>query len=295
MKRTLFLMLAAGVLAGSVAAQTPASAPTGPQQQSVPITGQAGEQKNPQHGEDAGRQGQGVPVAGQSQAASKSEDALASNTPVLVTLSKTLDTKKAKEGDPVTAKVEQDVLSQGNIVLPHGARLFGHLTAAKAGGKDEPSQLGIAWDRAELKKGRQIPLHALIYALAPPVQLSLLMEGPAAGYPGTGGTQGGTSGTMGYPTGAPPAQTGGMGNPPGGPPGGEVGNMGGIANPAPNRPPAGSGERPVAALTPRSVGVQGMPGITLSANVAQGSVITGSNGNFKLPGGTQLVLRVVNQ
>jgi len=84
-------------------------------------------------------------------------------------LSDTVDARKSKPGDTVKAKTSEDVKAGGIIVIPRGAKLIGHVTeaqpAAKAG---EQARLGLVFDRADLKDGRQIPLHTAFYALAAP-------------------------------------------------------------------------------------------------------------------------------
>ena len=84
-------------------------------------------------------------------------------------LSDTIDARKCKPGDIVKAKTSEDVLAGGIVVIPRGAKLVGHVTeaqpAAKAG---EQARLGFVFDRADLKDGRQVPLHTAFYALAAP-------------------------------------------------------------------------------------------------------------------------------
>ncbi len=294
MKRLFFPVLAALVFAGIAAAQTGASGQPSPPQ-NVPITPEGGQRtRNPQRGEDVGQQGKGVPVAGQAQS---EENAFPANMPILATLSKTIDAKKAKQGEPVTAKVEQDVLSQGNIILPRGSRLVGHVTVAKARSKGEASELGIAWDKAVQKGGKEIPLHAVVQALAPPPQMTS-SEPPMGGGAESGGMSGAPTGGLpgGQPGMGPPQP--GAGQPPMGPPAGEPTNPGSIGNPTTGTSTTSRGgglTGPM--LSAASRGVQGMPGVTLNsaANAAEGSVITSEKQNVKLNSGTQLVLRIVNQ
>src|SRR6202022_1068453 len=84
-------------------------------------------------------------------------------------LSDTVDARRCKPGDPVKAKTSEDVKAGGIVVIPRGAKLIGHVTeaqpAAKAG---DQARLGLLFDRADLKDGRQIPLHTTFYALAAP-------------------------------------------------------------------------------------------------------------------------------
>ncbi len=294
-----FIMLAttAMLLAWAAGAQSQAGGTAAPQTpQNMPIQGQssAPQAANPQRGEDVGQQEKGVPVEGHSQS-NEQGNTLAADTTFLATLSRPVDTKKAKEGDQVTARIGQDVLAQGETIIPRGSRLFGHVTVAKPRSKGEnQSELGIAWDRVTLKDGRELPLHAVLQAVAPPVHL-VPMPAPIAG----GAQQGGMAGTMGNPgtspgdvsasprAGAPGAETGSQ-------PGDEMGQLGSISN------PAGTGANPTVnrsgpVLMSRNSGVQGMPGVTLISEGTRGSLLTDTQGNLKLETGTQIVLRVTNQ
>ncbi len=308
MRKSAYLLLAAVVLVWSAAAQqttesqSPAAAtasPSQPQagtgQPGVPITGESSNQnRNPQRGEDAGQQGKGVPTAGEAQKAGgaqagEDENALPAGTPILATLSKTVDAKKAKQGDPVTAKVAQDVLREGEIILPRGTKLVGQVTEASPSHKGEnPSSLGIAWEKAELRGGKEIPLHALIQAIAPSREIMpALNEGAPNAESGSMGPPGGTAGTMGgVPAGPPGASQPGMG---------QAGSAGEIG--APSGPAASRGGASIPMLNPRSSGAQGMPGVALAPGTssAQGSQITSAKGNVRLESGSQLVLRVMNQ
>lgn len=196
-------------------------------------------------------------------------------------LAKSLDAKKAKAGDRIEARLTMDVLSRGEIVIPRGAKIIGHVTDARARTKQSPeSMVGIAFDRIVLKNGREIPLKATIQAVGAPIQISATgneaISDASSGMPnlGTGGTPNGLSGagrngTPGYPS--RPASSAGSAERP-------------TDSSGPNRnsaPPLG----------PTSQGVVGMKGISLS-NTAQGSTISSANENVHLSSGTQLVLRV---
>jgi hypothetical protein len=102
-------------------------------------------------------------------------------------LSDTVDARKCKPGDPVKAKTSEDVKAGGIVVIPRGAKLIGHVTeaqpAAKAG---EQARLGVVFDRADLKDGRQIPLHGTFYALAAPEGASSDRDGGFGGGFGAG-------------------------------------------------------------------------------------------------------------
>lgn len=82
-------------------------------------------------------------------------------------LTKTIDAKKAKAGDPVNAVLLADVLAHGKIVVRRDAKLLGHVTEAKVHSKDTPeSRLGIIFDKVITKDG-EIPFQSLLLALRP--------------------------------------------------------------------------------------------------------------------------------
>src|ERR1700676_4409882 len=69
-------------------------------------------------------------------AAQNSAD-LGSGTSMNAALSKPIDAKKNKPGDPVFAKTTEPTKSQGKVALPKGTKLVGHITEAKARGNGE--------------------------------------------------------------------------------------------------------------------------------------------------------------
>jgi hypothetical protein len=197
-------------------------------------------------------------------------------------LSKSIDAKKAKQGDPVTAKIPTDLGSGGTVVIPRGSKVIGHVTDAQPRNGDSGSRLGIAFDKIVLKDGEEVPFHAVIQALAPAPSV-LPTEGDTGG-----------SGAPGQPAGA--AAPGGGRAPSGGMQGntsaGTSGSVQGSDNSA-----AQAGAAPGGALTANSRGTVGMKDVTLAptANAAQGSVLTSDRHNVKLDSGTQMVLRVESQ
>lgn len=131
-------------------------------------------------------------------AASESGDGV----PILVELSKTLNAKKAKVGDQVKAEVVQDVLFHGKILVRRGSKLIGHVTEAKPRTtEDAESRLGMIFDKALLKRGKELGLNgAGIQALAAATRLSPVdqpdqMLPPSFG--GGGMSQGSTISPMG--------------------------------------------------------------------------------------------------
>lgn len=241
----------------------------------------------------AAAQAQSAPSAGQ---AAPAAPALAPGTVVGAELSKGIDAKKAKVGQEVVAKSLADLRdTNGNIVIPRGAKLVGHVTQVKAATKQEPqSTLAVIFDKAEAKQGKEakeIGMHAAIQALAKP-RPSAMGEQSSGPMEGPGGAQ--QSGSMG---GAQPGMGpggGGAGRTMGGTHPGQTGDLGGrnMGGPADQQ-----GEGGGAAINADSHGATGFPNLTLSpqASPSEGSVISSSKGNVKLDGGTLLVLRVIGQ
>jgi hypothetical protein len=82
-------------------------------------------------------------------------------------LTKTVDAKKAKIGDPVNAVLVADVLAHGKIVARHDAKLLGHVTEAQVHSKETPeSRLGIAFDKVITKDGEE-PFESKLIAIRP--------------------------------------------------------------------------------------------------------------------------------
>ena len=193
-------------------------------------------------------------------------------------LAKSIDAKKAKSGDQVIAKTTIDLRSKdGSTVIPKGAKVLGHVTDAKARGKDESgSMVAIAFDKVELKGGRDLQFNGGIQAIGKPEQNAAAYTGGGSPMSESGGVPSGAAGQGGMGG----ARTGGaMGAPP------SAGNPGNA--PADSGVPASGGVGP---LSPASQGVVGIQGLSLQDS-AQGSVITSSSGNVRLDSGTQLILR----
>jgi len=228
--------------------------------------------------------------------AGKSSAGLSSGTTLSATLNTNLDAKKNKAGDRVEARTTEDVKQDGRVVLPRGTRLIGHVTEAKAKGKDSAqSSLGVAFDQAIVKKGEEVPVQISIQALAAP-QLNMSsglpsedmtyspspMSGPAGANGGrgmVGSTVNGTTQTVADMNRQAQAtlQT--------------------AAN-ATSAIQTSGGLDAAGRLAPSSTGIINMSGLSLSSdfsNASQGSLITSTSRNVHLESGTQLVLRVVGQ
>lgn len=225
--------------------------------------------------------------------------ALTSGATLQAVLTKPIDAKKAKPGDQVTAKLTQDVKTNGKVVLHKGSKLFGHITEAQARSKGQSeSKLGLVFDKAQLKGGEEASIHALVQALAPPMRSTAIADademgsmsapapmggsGPRVGGGGLiGGVAGGATSTVGAARGS-------------------VENLGGAAGGINSTVSstvgaAGGGLNAEGALTSGSRGVIGLQGLTLnlsSAADAQTSVISSATHNVKLESGTQMILQL---
>jgi hypothetical protein len=96
-------------------------------------------------------------------AANAKDQPLASGTLLLVELGSDLDVKKAHAGDPFRARIWGNVRSGDKIILPEKSMLVGHVVAAQPRSKDNPeSKLTVAFDKAVLKDGSEIPLRGVV-------------------------------------------------------------------------------------------------------------------------------------
>ncbi len=106
---------------------------------------------------------------------------LENNTILYLELSKTIDAKKVKPGDPVTAKMLTDVVSQGKIVLRRDMKVMGHVTEAQPLTKENhESRLGFVIDKFLLKDGQELSFNSDLLAVgaAPRIQMSAAPSGP---------------------------------------------------------------------------------------------------------------------
>lgn len=80
-----------------------------------------------------------------------------------------LDSKSAKTGDRVVVKTTERVQTANGAVIPKGSRLVGHITEVQPHGSGHPdSQMGIEFDRAELKGGQNLAIHSVIQSVSAP-------------------------------------------------------------------------------------------------------------------------------
>jgi len=229
----------------------------------------------------------GTPAANGAPEATRTRVAPGSVIPVLLT--KTVDAKKAKTGDEVTAKVTQDMKStSGELLVPKDTEIIGHITEAQPRNKEQKeSDLGIAFDHA-LLKGQQTPMPMSIQAVVAPPPNS----------PGNPGAN-----DQGAPTpggGALSAPAGGQ-SPMGGMRPGTT--SGSTPTPQADYPQSGTGEegssqaqanaRPqINGQTQGVIGISNVKLETTAQNAAQGSVLSSDKNNVKIEKGTLILLRV---
>ncbi len=121
-------------------------------------------------------------------------------------LDKTIDTKKAKQGDPVAAKLVQGVQIPDAVALPKNTVLEGHVDQVQASDHKSDSTVTVTFDKAKLKDGKELPIKATVLAVSEPVYAQQQAGGgpsgapaampnsaPSGGAPSGGGAMGGGS------------------------------------------------------------------------------------------------------
>ena len=274
-----------------------------------PQTGaQGGAQSSSQASVEAGKtQAQASGNASASTSASsqngQANGSLASGTAFNAALTSPIDSKKCKPGDPVNAHSTEAAKSDGKTVIPKGAKLVGHVTQASARAKGESeSSLGIMFDKAILKDGREIPLNVGIQAIASAQSGASAagsemdsMAGVGASAAGSGaaggrGALGGVTSTAGGAVGTMTNTAASAGGVAGGTVNSATSAGGSIAGASRG---AIGGLNTAGQITSNSQGVFGLNGLNLNAaasNAAQGSVITSAGKNVHLDSGTRLLL-----
>ena len=95
-------------------------------------------------------------------------------TVLVIELLKSIDAKKAKPNDVVEGSVFQDLLYQGRVIIPHDAKVYGHIIEAFPSTKEQPqSRLSMVFDKIVLKDKKELPMQypAAVLALAPPISM----------------------------------------------------------------------------------------------------------------------------
>ena len=174
-----------------------------------------------------------------------------------------LDAKKARQGEPVTAKLAKNVQIPNAQELPRNTILEGHVDEVKPSEHKSDSVLVVTFDKAKLKNGQELPIKATVLAVAEPALLQQEQANGAA---------------SGAPLPAPSAQGGGMG------PAG-----------SPAAPPSEPMDVPEASSTSqRQSHKNGVPGVTLNSDIhdSTSATFTSKGRNVDVPGGTQMEVAI---
>jgi hypothetical protein len=220
-------------------------------------------------------------TAGQSSAsaplsASSGTD-LAAGTTICATLTKPIDSRKAKPGLIIAATVTLPVLSHGKVLIPNDAKIIGHVTLAQPRSRDGgESELAIVFDHALLKDGSQLPLSLTLQAIGRPAPPALADQDNDDSDLAI--SRGSTAGSA-----SSPRQTGFPRPHPG-------------ETPQAASPDADSLNLRHPVLDASNHGAIRLPDITLteSADPATGSTVRSAKSDVKLDTGTELVLRVIS-
>jgi Bacterial conjugation TrbI-like protein len=223
-------------------------------------------------------------AAAQSPALSESassEASLAGGTVINAALNSSIDSKKAKPGEQITAHTTEAVKStDGRTILPEGTKLIGHITqaSARSNGQGE-AVLAIQVDKAVLKDGHEVPLNnSVIQAVAAPSRESSAFgsDTERATMPSAPSNNPSMSGSRGArPPGTPTTEP--------------------YPNANPNSAPRGESNS-AGPLPANTRGVYGLDGVRLSTNAnGEGSVLTSTAKSVHLDGGTRLLLTVQPQ
>jgi hypothetical protein len=232
----------------------------------------------------AGKQAQGANTQKTTEKSPNELTTFVTGTLINVELTGSLDSKKAKTGDAVNARTVTDLkTNDGRTVLPKGTKIIGHITKASARGAGQPeSSLGLAFDKAILKTGQEIPLNAGVQAVGAPPSSSFDTNQAPTGEPARG--------SPGAPGNGPTASRG------------NGGMSGASSASSPNRAddpyaggvtPSDPGNANAGQWDANTRGVVGLHNLSLNAAAGgdgQGTVIKSTGKNVHLDSGTRLLL-----
>jgi hypothetical protein len=128
------------------------------------------------------------------------QDSTAAGTPAATShgsfptqVSKTLDSSKLKDGDPVEVEIAGSFRLADGTLVPKGSKLEGHVTSAKARSKgDADSELTLTFEKLDLQGGKQLTVKGIVQSIFPPADEP---QGPNMATAGTsnGGSAGGAN------------------------------------------------------------------------------------------------------
>ncbi len=198
---------------------------------------------------------------------------------VFALLNKTVESKSASIGDELILQTISGVVVDGQLVIPKGSKVLGHVAGVLTKGKGEPqSLLTIVIDKAiAVGNGREIPLQAIIVAIAAPV--NPLSSDPTYGMMHSnepkmvGSGVGGTNSTGGLPASSKASSTATVAT-------AEL-----------------KGRMETMLLTEDSLGAVGYEGVSISWHLSMPpplTVFSTKAKNIKLEAGTQMLLRMAS-
>lgn len=180
--------------------------------------------------------------------------------PVKVT--RTLDSSKLKQGDAIEVETSGSFKLPNGLLVPKGSRLLGHVAVATARSKgDAESQLTLAFEKLNIKDGKQLSLKGSVQAVFPPAAEAEPDIPSAPSHQGAGGA-GLSAGSLSTPDYRP------------------TGDIRSGSNT--------SGGRAEQAVDPASVGVRGIDNLQLN----EGD-LTSKGKNVKLGSGVRMIVHVV--
>jgi hypothetical protein len=95
-------------------------------------------------------------------------------TSVTAELTKGVDTKRAKVGDELNAKTTTEAKLPDGTVIPKGTKLTGNVVEVAAKSKEQQnSHLVISLNRAVMKDGHDMPIHAAVTSVTAPMSTQM--------------------------------------------------------------------------------------------------------------------------
>src|SRR5690242_8206145 len=80
----------------------------------------------------------------------------ASGTTLCVDIPRTLDARKLKLGEEIDARITDDLVYEGKVVVPREAKVIGKVADLKAGTRDDPeTRLLLQFEKIVTKDGRE--------------------------------------------------------------------------------------------------------------------------------------------
>ena len=97
-------------------------------------------------------------------------DSDSASTTIPVVLSRGIDSKRAKAGDPIEAKTTQAVHLDSATEVPKNAKVTGRIVSVTSVSEKQLPVLSIAFDRLTLSNGAQMPVTVSLRAAASPME-----------------------------------------------------------------------------------------------------------------------------